>query len=110
MPIATVMGCFQGGGKKQRMALGNAWWFNDTRTGIRRQIETMAEESLLGNFVGMTTDSRSFLSYPRHEFFRRILCELVGEWAERGEVPDDVDYLKPLIADVSYNNAKALFV
>lgn len=109
MPIATVMGCFQGGGKKQRMALGNAWWFNDTRTGIRKQIETMAEESLLGNFVGMTTDSRSFLSYPRHEFFRRILCELVGEWAERGEVPNDVDYLKPLIADVSYNNAKALF-
>lgn len=108
MAIATIMGAFQGG-MKQRLALGNAWWFNDTRTGIRKQLETMAETSLLGNFVGMTTDSRSFLSYPRHEFFRRILCELLGEWASRGEVPNDVDYLAPLVEDISYNNARALF-
>ncbi|WP_282944301.1 glucuronate isomerase [Bifidobacterium pullorum] len=108
MPIITVLGCFQGG-MKQRLALGNAWWFNDTRTGIRRQLQTMAEGSLLGNFVGMTTDSRSFLSFPRHEFFRRILCELLGEWASRGEIPSDVDTLAPLVQDVSYDNARALF-
>ncbi len=108
LPIATVMGCFQGG-MKQRLALGNAWWFNDTRTGIRKQIQVMAEESLLGNFVGMTTDSRSFLSFPRHEFFRRILCEQLGEWAARGEIPSDVETLAPLVEDVSFNNAKALF-
>ncbi|OXN01506.1 glucuronate isomerase [Bifidobacterium vansinderenii] len=108
LAITTIMGCFQGG-MKQRMALGNAWWFNDTRTGIRKQIQTMAEGSLLGNFVGMTTDSRSFLSFPRHEFFRRILCEQLGEWASRGEIPSDLDTLAPLVQDVSYNNAKELF-
>ena len=108
LPITTVLGCYQGG-MRQRLALGNAWWFNDTRTGIREQLRVMAEGSLLGNFVGMTTDSRSFLSYPRHEFFRRILCELLGEWARRGEIPDDADALAPLVADVSYRNARALF-
>lgn len=108
LPIMTVVGCFQGG-MQQHMALGNAWWFNDTREGIRRQIQVMAEGSLLGNFVGMTTDSRSFLSFPRHEFFRRILCEQLGEWAERGEIPSDVATLGKLVQDVSYYNAKALF-
>lgn len=107
MAISTVVGCFQGD-VKQKMSLGNAWWFNDTRNGIRKQLETMAETSLLGNFVGMTTDSRSFLSFPRHEYFRRILCEMLGEMAERGELPTDPDFLKPLVQDVSYNNAKAL--
>ncbi|OZG67490.1 glucuronate isomerase [Bifidobacterium eulemuris] len=109
MAIATVMGAFQGD-MKQRLSLGNAWWFNDTRTGIRRQLEVQAETSLLGNAVGMTTDSRSFLSFPRHEFFRRILCELIGDWAARGEVPNDVDYLAPLVENVSFNNAKELFL
>lgn len=109
MTIMTVAGCFQGG-MRQHMALGNAWWFNDTREGIRRQIQVMAEGSLLGNFVGMTTDSRSFLSFPRHEFFRRILCEQLGEWAQRGEIPDDVASLGRLVQDVSFNNAKALFI
>ncbi|MCH9275105.1 glucuronate isomerase [Bifidobacterium amazonense] len=109
LPIAAVMGCYQGGGVRQRLALGNAWWFNDTRAGIRRQLEVMAEESLLGNAVGMTTDSRSFLSFPRHEFFRRILCELLGEWAERGEIPSDEAWLGGLVRDISFNNAKALF-
>ena len=103
--VATVMGCFQGG-TVQRLQLGNAWWFNDTRSGIRRQLQTMAEQSLIGNFVGMTTDSRSFLSYPRHEFFRRILCELLGEWAERGEVPSDPRRLGPLVRAICYGNAK----
>lgn len=108
MTIATVMGCFEGG-MRQRIALGNAWWFNDTRDGIRRQLQVMAETSLLGNAVGMTTDSRSFLSFSRHEFFRRILCELLGEWVERGEIPSDPDFLNPLVEDISFNNAKALF-
>ncbi|BDR52417.1 uronate isomerase [Bombiscardovia nodaiensis] len=108
MPIAATIGAFEGD-SKQKLSLGNAWWFNDTRTGIRRQLQVVAETSLLGNFVGMTTDSRSFLSYPRHEFFRRILCELVGEWAQRGEVPDDLDYLSDLIRSVSYQNARDLF-
>jgi len=101
LPIASVMGCFQGA-RQQGLTLGNAWWFNDTRSGIRQQLTTMAEQSLLGNFVGMTTDSRSFLSYPRHEYFRRILCDLVGEWSERGEITDDPE----LVRDVSYFNAK----
>jgi glucuronate isomerase len=108
MTISTVAGCFQGD-MKQRMALGNSWWFNDTRNGIRKQLQVMAETSLLGNFVGMTTDSRSFLSFPRHEFFRRILCEQLGEWVERGEMPGDLDFLKPIVHDVSYGNAKELF-
>jgi glucuronate isomerase len=108
MAISTVAGSFQGG-MKQRLALGNAWWYNDTRNGIRKQLEVMAETSLLGNFVGMTTDSRSFLSFPRHEYFRRILCELLGEWGSRGELPADPEFLEPLVRDVSFNNAKELF-
>lgn len=109
LAITTIMGCFQGG-MKQRLSLGNAWWFNDTRTGIRKQIQTLAEGSLLGNFVGMTTDSRSFLSFPRHTFFRRILCEQLGEWAARGEIPGSTETLGPLVQDIAYNNAKELFV
>ncbi len=108
LAMAAAFGCFQGG-TVQRFQLGNAWWFNDTRSGIRRQLETMAEQSLLGNFVGMTTDSRSFLSYPRHEFFRRILCELVGEWAERGEITNDIEVLGDLVRNVSHDNAEKFF-
>jgi len=108
MPITAVMGCFQGA-MQQGLTLGNAWWYNDTRSGIRLQLTTMAEQSLLGNFVGMTTDSRSFLSYPRHEYFRRILCDLVGEWSERGEITDDEARLGELVRNVSYFNAKKFF-
>jgi len=108
MPITSVMGCFQGA-MQQGLTLGNAWWFNDTRSGIRQQLTTMAEQSLIGNFVGMTTDSRSFLSYPRHEYFRRILCDLVGEWAERGEITDDPSRLEALVRNISYFNAREFF-
>jgi len=108
MPISSVMGCFQGA-MQQGLTLGNAWWFNDTRSGIRLQLTTMAEQSLLGNFVGMTTDSRSFLSYPRHEYFRRILCDLVGEWSERGEITDDLNRLGELVGSIAYFNAKKFF-
>ena len=108
LPITSLFGCFQGGMEQQFM-LGNAWWFDDTRSGIRRQLTAMAEQSLLGNFVGMTTDSRSFLSYPRHEYFRRILCDLIGEWAERGEITSDPASLRTLVRNVSYFNAKKYF-
>lgn len=108
LALASVFGSFQGG-QVQKIQLGNAWWFNDTRSGIRNQITVQAEQSLLGNFIGMTTDSRSFLSYPRHEFFRRILCELLGEWAERGEVTNDLDALGALVRRISYENAKSHF-
>ena len=69
----------------------------------------MAQQSLLGNFVGMLTDSRSFLSYPRHEYFRRVLCDLIGEWVVRGQVPEDYDYLGQMVQDICYNNAREYF-
>jgi len=108
LPLTALIGCFQGRGEQQ-LQLGNAWWFNDTRSGIRQQLTTMAEQSLLGNAVGMTTDSRSFLSYPRHEYFRRIVCDLLGEWVARGEITSDTSLLGGLVRRVCYENAKALF-
>ncbi|MDS1014584.1 glucuronate isomerase [Lentilactobacillus buchneri] len=108
MELATEMGDFQQDGV-QKLQLGAAWWFNDTFSGMKKQLTIMAEESLLPNFVGMLTDSRSFLSYPRHEYFRRVLCNVIGEWAERGQAPDDEDYLGKIVEDISYNNAHDQF-
>lgn len=108
MQLATGMGDFQQDGV-QKLQLGAAWWFNDTFDGMKRQLTIMAEQSLLPNFVGMLTDSRSFLSYPRHEYFRRVLCNVIGEWAERGQAPDDEDYLGKIVEDISYNNAHDQF-
>lgn len=108
LALTTIMGSFQKN-VVQKLQLGCAWWFNDTRLGMRRQLETFAEESLLPNFVGMLTDSRSFLSYPRHEYFRRVLCELFGEWAERGQIPDDEEEIGKIVEDISYNNAYHYF-
>lgn len=108
MQLATGMGDFQQDGV-QKIQLGAAWWFNDTFDGMKRQLTIMAEQSLLPNFVGMLTDSRSFLSYPRHEYFRRVLCNVIGEWAERGQAPDDEDYLGKIVEDISYNNAHDQF-
>lgn len=106
--ITTVMQCFQGEipGKLQ---LGAAWWFNDSRPGMRRQLEELAANGVLGHFVGMLTDSRSFLSYPRHEYFRRVLCELIGEWVESGQYPSDPAALRQLAGDICYHNAKRYF-
>lgn len=106
--ITTIMQCFQGEipGKLQ---LGAAWWFNDSRPGIRRQLEELAANGVLGHFVGMLTDSRSFLSYPRHEYFRRVLCELLGEWVESGQYPSDHAALTQLTQDICYHNAKRYF-
>jgi glucuronate isomerase len=89
-----------------KIQLGSAWWFNDHRCGITRQLEATANVGLLGRFVGMLTDSRSFLSYPRHEYFRRILCNLLGEWSENGEINDDIPSLGKTVQDICYNNAR----
>lgn len=108
MQLLTVMGCFQGG-RKQKMQFGTAWWFDDTRSGMRKQLKMLMEQSLLGNFIGMLTDSLSFLSYPRHEYFRRVLCELLGEMVERGQIPADEKRLGKMVQDISYNNAEEYF-
>ena len=107
--LATIMGCFQGEGIPGKMQFGSAWWFNDNIDGMREQMKTLANVGLLSKFVGMVTDSRSFLSYPRHEYFRRILCNLIGEWVDRGEVPYDIDLLGKIVQDISYNNAVNYF-
>ncbi len=106
--LVALMTSFQGGlpGKLQ---LGSAWWFNDTKDGMEAQMRSLAAGSNLGNFVGMLTDSRSFLSYARHDYFRRLLCNLVGEWVENGEYPNDAELLKEIVAGVSYQNAKKYF-
>lgn len=108
MQLATMMGAFQGEGK-QRLQLGAGWWFNDTAEGMDNQLRIFAQESLLPNFVGMLTDSRSFLSYPRHEYFRRVLCNFYGKLAEQGRVPNDTALLGQIIQDISYNNAYNFF-
>jgi glucuronate isomerase len=106
--IGTILGCFQSQypGKIQQ---GSAWWFNDHKTGMTDQMTSLANLGCLGNFIGMLTDSRSFLSYTRHEYFRRILCELVGGWVDNGEYPDDQKALKEIIEGISYNNAMKYF-
>ncbi|MDR3356972.1 MAG: glucuronate isomerase [Spirochaetaceae bacterium] len=107
-PLATIMGSFQSE-IPGKMQLGSAWWFLDSRDGMEQQMKTLAGTGLLSRFVGMLTDSRSFLSYPRHEYFRRILCNIVGGWAENGEVPNDWELLSGLVSDISFANAKAYF-
>ena len=107
--LDTLIGSFQGAGVAGKMQHGSAWWFNDNKQGMREQMISLANLSLLGNFVGMLTDSRSFLSYTRHEYFRRILCGLIGEWVENGEYPADEKTLSGLVKDICYNNAVKYF-
>ncbi len=107
--IDTVIGCFQGEGIAGKLQHGAAWWFNDTKTGMEQQLTSLANLSLLGNFIGMLTDSRSHLSYTRHEYFRRILCNLIGRWVEEGEFPDDRALLGQMVEDICYNNVKRFF-
>ncbi len=106
--LGTLMGCFQGDipGKIQ---LGSAWWFCDHRDGMTEQLKVLGNLGLLSRFIGMLTDSRSFLSYPRHEYFRRILCSLIGSWAEAGEIPDSRTLLDQIVADISFGNARRYF-
>ncbi|MEJ8305502.1 glucuronate isomerase [Saccharibacillus sacchari] len=107
--LLALMGCYQGGGIAGKMQLGSGWWYNDTRDGMRRQLTLLADNGLLSRFVGMLTDSRSFLSYTRHEYFRRVLCEWIGELADRGEAPDDLDLLSRMTEDIAYGNAASYF-
>ena len=107
--IGTIIGCFQGGGVKNKIQQGSAWWFNDHYVGMTDQMKSLANLSCLGNFIGMLTDSRSFLSYTRHDYFRRIVCELVGNWVENGEYPNEEKYLAQIIKGISFNNAVEYF-
>lgn len=107
--IGTIMGCFQDFTAVGKIQQGSAWWFNDHKTGMTEQMTSLASLGLLGNFIGMLTDSRSFLSYTRHEYFRRIMCELIGGWVENGEYPADEKALKKIIEGISYNNAVRYF-
>ena len=107
--LDCIMGAFQGAGTPGKIQHGSAWWFNDHKTGMRDQLISLGNLGLLGNFIGMLTDSRSFLSYARHEYFRRILCSLIGEWVESGEYPDDEQTLSQIVAGICYNNAKRYF-
>ena len=107
--LGSIIGCFQGTGAAGKIQHGSAWWFNDNKTGMQTQMTDLANLSLLGNFIGMLTDSRSFLSYTRHEYFRRILCNLIGGWVENGEYPSDMNALGAMVQDICYNNAKNYF-
>ena len=107
--IGTTIGCFQSSEAVGKIQQGSAWWFNDHKTGMTEQMTSLASLGLLGNFVGMLTDSRSFLSYTRHEYFRRIMCELIGGWVENGEYPADYKTLEKIVKGISYNNAVRYF-
>ncbi|MCL2773792.1 MAG: glucuronate isomerase [Oscillospiraceae bacterium] len=113
--LVALIGCFQnndcnitpnGTGKLQH---GSAWWFNDNNIGMREQLINLANNSLLANFIGMLTDSRSFLSYTRHDYFRRILCDVIGDYIENGEYPNDVAYLSQIVSNICYNNTNNYF-
>ena len=107
--LASMAGNFQGGGIRGKMQFGTAWWFNDHKPGMEAQLTVLSSIGLLSPFIGMLTDSRSFLSFPRHEYFRRILCNVVGNWVENGEYPNHQDFLKEMINNISYNNAYNYF-
>ena len=107
--IDTLAGCFQNGEARGKIQHGCAWWFNDTKIGMEAHLQTLASLSALGSFIGMLTDSRSFLSYTRHDYFRRILCNYLGGLADRGEYPKDYNLLEALVRGICYENAKAYF-
>lgn len=107
--LVTLAGCFQGGAVRSKIQVGTAWWFNDQKNGILNQLISLSNMGVLGGFVGMLTDSRSFLSYTRHEYFRRILCDLLGKWSQAGEITDDEEFLGSIVQDICYNNAYTYF-
>ena len=107
--MATMAGNFNDGSVAGKMQFGSSWWFLDQKDGITKQINALSNMGLLSKFIGMLTDSRSFMSYPRHEYFRRILCNIFGEEIENGELPDDIAWTGKLIEDICYNNAKEYF-
>ncbi len=107
--LATMMGNFQRAPFRSKIQLGSGWWFNDQRDGMEAQLRAFANLGVLGCFVGMLTDSRSFVSYPRHEYFRRILCNLLGSWVDAGEYPNDEESLAAIVRGICYENAKSYF-
>jgi glucuronate isomerase len=107
--LATMTGNFLGHGIAGKIQFGSAWWFNDQQDGMRRQLTSLAQMSLLSRFVGMLTDSRSLLSFSRHEYFRRLLCDLIGGWVEAGEAPGDFDLLGGMVRDICGRNTKTYF-
>ena len=107
--LASITGCFQKAPTVGKIQFGPAWWFNDTKDGMEKQLYALSGTGLLSRFVGMLTDSRSFLSYTRHEYFRRILCNILGTWATEGEIPRDEKLLGKMVQDISFKNAKKYF-
>ena len=107
--LGTMLGNFQSDEAESKIQFGSAWWFNDNYDGMRTQVQTLMNLGVISKFVGMITDSRSFLSYPRHEYFRRILCELLGDLVEEGKYPADIDFLSKVVQDISFNNAVKYF-
>ena len=107
--LATMLGNFQSSEVAGKIQFGSGWWFNDQRDGMVEQMKALANLGALNKFVGMLTDSRSFLSYTRHEYFRRIMCNLIGEWVENGEFPQDYDTLGKIVKDICFDNAKTYF-
>jgi len=107
--FATMVGNFNDGTIKGKVQFGAAWWFLDQKDGMQKQIETLSNQGLLSCFVGMLTDSRSFLSFPRHEYFRRILCNIIGKDVQNSELPNDEEFLGKIVSDICYNNAKDYF-
>jgi glucuronate isomerase len=107
--LASLAGNFQDGSVPGKMQFGAAWWYNDQKEGMERQINALSNIGLLSHFVGMTTDSRSFLSFPRHDYFRRILCNLLGDEIEKGELPNDRELIGEMIKDICYHNAARYF-
>jgi len=107
--IGTMLGCFQNEDAVGKIQFGSAWWFNDHLKGMTDQLTDLGNLGLLGNFIGMLTDSRSFISYARHEYFRRILCRLLGSWIDEGMLPEDYEYIGSIVRDISYNNAVRYF-
>jgi glucuronate isomerase len=107
--FATMIGNFNDGTVQGKMQWGSGWWFLDQKDGMTRQMNTLSNMGLLSRFIGMLTDSRSFLSYPRHEYFRRLLCNLFGNEVENGELPNDIDWIGKVVGDICFHNANNYF-
>ena len=107
--LGSMLGNFQSSEAASKIQFGSAWWFNDNIDGMREQIKALGNLGVISKFVGMVTDSRSFLSYPRHEYFRRIVCEFIGNLVENGEYPDDMEFLEKAVKDIAFGNAKTYF-
>jgi glucuronate isomerase len=107
--LATMIGNFNDGSIKGKMQFGSGWWYLDQKNGMEDQMNTLSNMGILSCFIGMLTDSRSFLSFPRHEYFRRILCNLFGNDIENGELPNDIEWVGKIVSDICYYNAKEYF-